>query len=387
MANEIALRYDVKVDPSEETSHGKLVRYTGRNKTVLDLGCATGGVARALVDWGCTVYGFELDPEAAVLAESVCKRVVVGDLDTVDLTREFKAERFDVVLAGDVLEHVMDPARVLRQAKALLADDGYVVVSVPNMAHGSVRLALLHGDLPPSDTGLLDRTHIQYLTRSSFTKLLEDAGFAVAIMDGTVQRIADSEVPYPADSLTDLVLAQLEVQPDAHIYQYVAIAYPGAKEDLPPVAALVNGLSEDLTRSRANAVAWESRAYAAEAGSELLRAELGRRDGREAELLADREAAVSAGLAPLRQELLVARDQLMHRDHDVKRVIDLYEQHTVALRDSEADRQRLHGEIVRSHDESALLLAELQATQATRTWRVGQKLAVIARGRLSRSPQ
>lgn len=377
-AQDQTLKYDVVVDPNLETSHGKLVRYTGHGKRVLDLGCSTGGVARALSAWDCKVWGVEIDADAAKLAEPACERVVVSDLDSLDLEAEFAGNRFDVVLAGDVLEHLLDPARVLRQARALLDDGGYLVASVPNMAHGAVRLALLHGELPPSDTGLLDHTHVQFLTRKSFTYLLDAAGFTVAYMDGTVARIRETEVAFPDDQLTATVIGELESQRDATIYQFVTIAFPDSDVGLASIPALVSKLSIDLELARQNATQWDKRALSAELQVELQRAEI-------EHVAKDVKNQVSAGLAPLRQQLLVSHDQLMHRDHDVKRVVNLYEQHTHALRESEEDRKRLHTEIVRSHAESAALLSQLQALQNSRTWRVTTKLAALAHGRLPRS--
>lgn len=361
-----ALKYDVDVDPTAETSHGKLARYTGRGKRVLDLGCATGSLARLLSSWGCTVVGVELDPEAAKLAERWCELVVVGDLDHLDLGLTFENRQFDVVVAGDVLEHLRDPGRVLDQIRELIAPGGHLALSVPNVAHGSVRLALLHGDFPYSDTGLLDRTHLQFLTRTTLIELLMDHGFAVAYLDETRLPVADSEVPFPDDALTGAVSGWLAVDADADVYQFVAIAVPGTEEALDVLPRLTRRLDEELRRSRVNASQWERRALSADQRVEELTAEA-------VEAARARDDEVEQRLVPLRQQLLVVRDQLAHRDHDVQRVVALYEQHTAALRHVEAERAAaataLREAQERGAEEAGALESELQEIHESRLWR------------------
>src|SRR5688572_21871280 len=121
-------RYDTDVDLSNRNnSHTLMVELVGGSKRVLDVGCATGYLAKALVERGCTVSGLEFDAQAAEEARSHLDRLVVGDLETMDLAEAFGDERFDVIVFGDVLEHLRDPLAALRKAEALLADRGSVV--------------------------------------------------------------------------------------------------------------------------------------------------------------------------------------------------------------------------------------------------------------------
>ena len=82
-------------------------------------------------------------PEAALQAERHCTHVIVGDVEKDALDR---AEgRFDVITFGDVLEHLVSPGTVLSRCRHLLSDRGFVLISVPNVAHYTVRLRLLRG--------------------------------------------------------------------------------------------------------------------------------------------------------------------------------------------------------------------------------------------------
>jgi 2-polyprenyl-3-methyl-5-hydroxy-6-metoxy-1,4-benzoquinol methylase len=145
---------------------------------VLDVGCATGYLAARLGARGCSVTGFERDPVAAAAAEEHCEAVVVGDIEA-EADRAALPHEFDVVLLGDVLEHLVDPWTTLRCVRGLLAGGGVAVASIPNVAAWTVRLALLRGRFEYTETGLLDRTHLRFFTRATAHQLVRGAGFAI----------------------------------------------------------------------------------------------------------------------------------------------------------------------------------------------------------------
>jgi len=238
-------RYDYDVDDLDrDGTAARLVRLVGRDKRVLDVGCAAGSLDRVLTRRGCTVVGIEVDAEAAGLAVAVCERVVVGDLERMDLKAALGDDRFDVILAGDVIEHLRDPADVLTALRDFLRPGGYLVLSVPNLAHGSVRLALLRGDLPRSPTGLLDGTHVQFMTRQALLDLLERSGWTTVHLDAVLLGIVHSEVPFPDDPLTVRVLQELREDPEALAYQYVAVAFPQPPDELDALPLLLRQLSQ-----------------------------------------------------------------------------------------------------------------------------------------------
>lgn len=362
--------------PTDESAQGKLVRAVSPGGLVLDLAVGTGEVARALVARGGRVVGVEVDPDAAKVAATVCEHVVVGDLDRLDLELELGDRRFSTVLAGGVLEDLADPQRVLRAARRLLAPGGHLVASVANVAHGSVRLALLHGDLPRSERGLLARAHRQFLTREAAVAMLREAGFAVLVVDATVVDVADSEVPYPDDALTQAVLAAVESDPEARAYEHVLVAWPDPTTADAGLPGLLSRLDEDLRRARQHAAQWEARGTAAERRSDELEGQV--------------REQVQARLAPLEQELLVAKDQLMHRDHDVRRVVDLFEAQGAALRVAEQDRAGQHQRLLEAHERAQVsqaaaeeTRAELEAVRTSRTWTTAlrvTRLLAAARG-------
>ena len=156
-------RYRVDIEPSNPNdSHFQVVQLVGSGHDVLDVGCADGDVGRLLQETGNRVSGLDRDAEAAEKARADLERVVVADLDTSSLLDHFEAASFDVVVLADVLEHLREPERALREATELLREGGRLVLSVPNVAHGALRLALLQGRWTYTEAGLLDRTPVSY---------------------------------------------------------------------------------------------------------------------------------------------------------------------------------------------------------------------------------
>ncbi|HEX6504800.1 MAG TPA: glycosyltransferase [Terriglobales bacterium] len=223
--------YDSPLDLSNWNDPRTLaVCLIGRDKDVLELGPATGRVTRVLQEHGCRVIALERDPGMAPYLEPYCSRLIIGNIEQLSLKDVLKEQRFQVILAGDFLEHLADPLTLLRQLKDYLSNDGYVVASIPNIAHGSVRLSLLQGKFEYKQIGLLDQTHLRFFTLESILRLFADAGLAVI----DVQRVRQDpfEEPYiegprlDKKDLPDAVKQQIENDPDAATVQFVVRAVP-----------------------------------------------------------------------------------------------------------------------------------------------------------------
>ncbi len=215
-------RYDVEIDASRtNNSHTLMLELIGSNKRVLDVGCASGYLAEALTARGCTVSGVELDPDLADAARPHLEKLVVADVETCDLVDAFGPGTFDVVVFGDVLEHLRDPLPVLRQARPLLASGGMVVASVPNIAHGSIRLALLQGRFEYQPTGLLDNTHLRFFTLDSLGQLFRDAGLVMVEVRRTTTSPFDTTHDLDENDFRPEVVDMVMADPEALTYQFV----------------------------------------------------------------------------------------------------------------------------------------------------------------------
>lgn len=215
----------------EGNSHTLVMELVGNGKRVLDVGCSTGYLAQDLVQVGNRVSGVEIDAEAAEKARPFLEQLVIGDLDVMDLAEGLPNKSFDVIVFADVLEHLKDPVRTLRQSKALLDDGGYVVLSIPNIAHASVRLALLQGRFEYRPVGLLDETHLRFFTRSSLEDLLAEAGFVAKDVRRTTLPPFGTEIPLDPDDFDSDLLNEVDDDPESSTYQFVLTAVPAIGAD------------------------------------------------------------------------------------------------------------------------------------------------------------
>lgn len=146
-----------------------------RAARVLEIGCGSGGTMRWLRGQREVAYahGMELMPEAAELARGVFDRVECGNIEAMPLPDG----PFDLILALDVLEHLVDPWAMVAALHQRLAPGGCIVVSLPNVAHISVAMPLLlSGSWPYADEGLLDRTHLRFFTPETALALMTGSG-------------------------------------------------------------------------------------------------------------------------------------------------------------------------------------------------------------------
>lgn len=242
-------KYDIELDLANRqgTSHAFLVEMVGSNKRVLDVGCDTGYLGEALAAFGNETSGFEVNAATAEEARRKLVRVEVGDLETSDLVDLFGRGSFDIVVFGDVLEHLRDPLPVLRQARPLLAPGGSVLVSTPNVAHGDVRLALLKGQFNYTKLGILDETHTRFFTRQSLVDFFHDAGFVLVDLRRTRADLFNTEVGVREEDFDPAVVAQLRADPEATTYQFVARAVPDEAAAITSQQALV---VDELTLER-----------------------------------------------------------------------------------------------------------------------------------------
>ena len=219
--------YDAKVDPlAPNNAHSLALQLVGFNKNVLELGAAGGSVSTVLKERGNTVVAVERDGRQLDSLQQICDEVLITDLNWLDLSLKLNSRKFEVILAGDVLEHCLHPELVLLQLHDLLAPDGYVIVSIPNIAHADIRLSLLSGKFEYQDQGLLDRTHIRFFTRATFNHFVEDNGFSIDQIFGATVPIGATEFGRHDPNIPWSTIEYIEKDRDATVYQYVSKLVP-----------------------------------------------------------------------------------------------------------------------------------------------------------------
>lgn len=148
---------------------------------ILDVGAAQGMLGHLIQGTGLTIDAVEANPQWADEARPYYRNTWASIVQDAPLpSREYK-----LVVCADVLEHTPDPVVVLRRLREAATDDATFIISVPNVAHLAVRLMLLFGYFPKMERGILDRTHLQFLTKDTALAMLKQAGLTAQSIRAT----------------------------------------------------------------------------------------------------------------------------------------------------------------------------------------------------------
>ncbi len=225
---------------SENTAHAKVASFVGSDKRVADIGCGPGNIARLLQERACSVVGLDANAEALAAAAPYCVRTVLANLDRESLSDVLRGERFDVIVFADVLEHLRNPKQTLLQSKALLRSGGNVVASIPNIAHGAIRLSLLLGTFEYQPLGILDETHLRWFTRATVVRLFRECGFAIEALERTALPVFSDSSLIPRVNEADFpatLASAIELADEAETLQFIVKAFPAGSEEQTPAEA------------------------------------------------------------------------------------------------------------------------------------------------------
>ena len=161
------VRYQYK--PFYGSSHWWALRQCAElasSSRVLDVGSGSGAIGEALKARSImNLYAIEIDEHAREHVKDIY-RETASDISA------FSGQTFDLILLLDVLEHMTDPFEYLGKMVSMLRPSGKILISLPNVAHWSVRLPLLFGMFDYRDRGIMDRTHYQFFPRKRVREML-----------------------------------------------------------------------------------------------------------------------------------------------------------------------------------------------------------------------
>jgi len=219
---------------NKNSAHSYIIENTGFNKTVLEIGTSTGYISKILKEQGNRIIGIEIDEEAGSLAQQYCDQMIVGDVETLDLDELLIYASIDVIVCGDVLEHLKKPATTLKKLRKFLKPEGYLIVSLPNFFHGDVLLNLLNGDFHYTPTGLLDESHLHFFGLKNIYSVFADCGYQIKDLHTITLSIGTTELKIDKIKIPHDLLKFIQSLPDSTVYQYVFRAYPSSDTVSPP---------------------------------------------------------------------------------------------------------------------------------------------------------
>jgi glycosyltransferase involved in cell wall biosynthesis len=222
----IALNEEYQFKPSDDSSHGRISTIVGARppSRILDLGCSGGRLSERLLTMGHEVVGVDVSELPGVADRTTT--FVQADLSE-GIPQELGGD-FDIVLAADVLEHLVDPGSLLMQIHEIMSPEGIGIFCVPNIAHWYPRIRSALGMFGYDQRGILDSTHLRFFTRKSICRLIERHGYQI-------RRIEPVGLPFDALTsessrprwlgMVDHFL--LRVWPTLFGYQFIIEVTPG----------------------------------------------------------------------------------------------------------------------------------------------------------------
>ena len=376
--------YESNVDPLRPNdAHGISLQLVGKEKRVLELGAASGHVTLALKQLGNEVTAIERDGRFRKDLEAVADHTHITDLDWLDLRTLLKGETYDVILAGDVLEHCSRPDLVLLQCHSLLRRHGYVVISIPNIAHADVRLALLAGRFEYRPTGLLDQTHLRFFTRKTLEQFVTGCGFEVETSFASTAPLGGTEFGPPDSSIPREAIDFVQQDRDSTVYQYIVKIRPATPlPEFSPVVAdesdraqLLAELSLTLealafTRSQSAIQSTQTEEHRVEVAN--LHDEISR--------LSEQLNTVTDELNTVTDELNTVTDELrLERTKNTELQMKLLNARDAVI-GAAADLGTMRAKFETARVEVDSLVNQLNLLHTSRTWRIGRFVLLPLRG-------
>lgn len=187
------------------TRKGLLKHIVGEHKCVLDVGCATGENGLFLLENNIadTVVGVEYVSAMGEEAKTKLSKTLIGSIEDEEILKSLSEHQYDYVIFGDVLEHLVDPWKVLKTIAGYLKKEGKIIISVPNVQHFDVFYHVyIKGTWPLNNAGLFDRTHLRWFTKKDLAALVAKADLKIdkverkfKFRDGSTKRFPIWSIP------------------------------------------------------------------------------------------------------------------------------------------------------------------------------------------------
>jgi len=194
---------------------------------IVEIGSSSGALARAYrnINPACSYVGIEIDEDYAEASKQHCTEVIYGNVEKLPDETFKKLGDAQCWVFADALEHLYDPWQLLRRIKQNARSSVEVIACIPNAQYWGIQSTLNSGRFIYQDSGLLDRTHIRWLTRITILDLFHANGFQVVEM---ISRILQKPSEQMITGIRQIASASgadpdLAVQ-DAIPFQYVVRA-------------------------------------------------------------------------------------------------------------------------------------------------------------------
>ena len=166
-----------------------LIPEENRNGTALEIGAGSGKNLIFAKKYGYAkkIYGVELiEIPNQFQSDSEYEEFIIGDIEALPLN--YEENQFDVIIMGDVIEHLVDPYLIIRKLKKFLKPGGVIVSSIPNVRNlKTFRNLYMRGTFRYYDDGIFDRTHLRFFAKKDIMALFTNEGYEIVNIESELK--------------------------------------------------------------------------------------------------------------------------------------------------------------------------------------------------------
>lgn len=193
------------------------------NSKVLDIGAGNGILAIVLKKKhsNLIIDGIEPNSYAANLARKNYRFFFQG------FAHEFKdkiiKENYDFIVFADVIEHIADPSSYLLNLCSNLSYNTKIILTVPNIAFGAVRISLLNGEFVYVESGILEKTHLRFFTLESLKRLVSEIDLSTEKLYFLQKNIFNTEIDLKRFNTDFLCIRKILKDDLSSTYQFLLV--------------------------------------------------------------------------------------------------------------------------------------------------------------------
>lgn len=163
----------------------EILKLVGSKKIVLEIGSSSGYMTKVFLRNDCVVDVVEVDKNALTKIPKKVRKVIDLSIEDENVW-ELLSKDYDFIIMADVLEHLVNPEKALKNLLKIAISTTKLLISMPNIASWPMRKQLFFkGDFEYQESGMLDKTHLHFYTTDTLPKLLSENGWKMDKIIGT----------------------------------------------------------------------------------------------------------------------------------------------------------------------------------------------------------